>query len=460
MFIVEGHQAEASFREPAEVDAVVQRLALVGYNAVLRSMLHAACSVAGVPMNAVALEALMRGRSAFSRDAAPTVSGDLLFKDPYAYILQPIGTRLHAWEVRPHPVPSALAAFCHAVESAARATMDGRRLRGMDFAWKSIKERPSRRFQVRGRFYQEAKLDTKPAEYTPEEARAAATIVSQRHRSFLLRLAQVGKARSIDAGTDGESTLCPQLLEMGLVRREYLVLCRQDSHTICAIQEKTEIESGSGSTFRCTICGRAFRDELIQEIYALTEFGKRLLAGSRWMTIWTTELLVSAGIARDQIAWNALAGEDELDIMTDAVGPRAFFELKDREFGLGDAYPFAYRVTRYGGAFGVVISMDKVADEAKRFFGEQRPGMGARVETLEGQQGIETGMASVVDRISRTGVNQLLLELEESLGFNAVPVVQAWMTRIANAGATSNQPPQPTGLVAEAGPAAERRPLA
>jgi hypothetical protein len=33
----------------------------------------------------------------------------------------------------------------------------------------------------------------------------------------------------------------------------------------------------------------------------------------------------------------------------DALGPRVFFELKDREFGLGDAYPFAIRVGRYGG---------------------------------------------------------------------------------------------------------------
>ena len=127
-----------------------------------------------------------------------------------------------------------------------------------------------------------------------------------------------------------------------------MVLCRQDSHTICAIQDRVEIDTGGASRFLCTICGRAFKDELVQEIHAPTDFGKRLLSGSRWMTIWVTELLIGSGIARDHIAWNAVAAEDELDIMTDALGPRAFFELKDRDFGLGDAYPFAYRVTSPG----------------------------------------------------------------------------------------------------------------
>lgn len=77
------------------------------------------------------------------------------------------------------------------------------------------------------------------------------------------------------------------------------------------------------------------------------------------------------GILKENIGWNAVAGEDEIDIVTDALGSRIFFELKDREFGLGDAYPFAYRLSRYGGSFGVIVTTDKIADEAKRFFQEQ-----------------------------------------------------------------------------------------
>ncbi len=160
---------------------------------------------------------------------------------------------------------------------------------------------------------------------------------------------------------------------------------------------------------------------------------------SHWMTIWVTDLLVRAGISKEAIAWNAAAGEDELDIMTDAIGHRVFFELKDREFGLGDAYPFAYRVTRYGGTFGVVVSTDRVADEAKKFFDEQRPNMGTRIEVMEGPpQSIEDGIPMLVDRLSRSGVYQLLYELADPLEINFTPFLQAWMDRIVAELATTN----------------------
>lgn len=438
MFIVEGQQAEAAIREQSEMSAIIGHLATAGYSAALRSMLQAACNVAGLSSQPRSFDVMLTARAFRAPEVPAAVSGDVLFKDCAAYILQPMGSRLHAWEIRPHSVGSGLTAFCAAVQNAAAATLDGRRLRGMDFSWKPVKERPARRMPVRGRFYQEAKLDTRAPDYTTDEAQAARLLVASAARSLLLRLAQVGKARSIDAATDADAAVSAPLLDLGLLRREYLVQCRQDSHTICAIQVRAEIETGGAAGFRCTICGRPFRDELVQEIFALTEAAKRLLTGSRWMTIWVTELLIASGIDPQQIAWNAVAGEDELDIMTDALGPRAFFELKDREFGLGDAYPFAYRVTRYGGSFGIVVSMERVAEEAKRFFSEQRPAMGVRVETLEGPAGIESGVPNVVDRISRTGVTQLLLEVEDSLGLNTVPLVQAWMERIALERATSN----------------------
>lgn len=186
----------------------------------------------------------------------------------------------------------------------------------------------------------------------------------------------------------------------------------------------------------CTVCGRSFRDEVIQEIYALTGEAKRLLDGSRWMTVWLTELLISAGVERDRIAWNATAGDDEIDIMIDAPGPRVFLELKDREFGLGDAYPFAFRVTRYGGTRGVIVSTDQVASEAKRFFTEQRSNMEAEIEFLEGADAIENGVESLVDRISRSGVNELLGELSGPFGVNLIPIMRSWMDQRARRQAT------------------------
>ena len=112
------------------------------------------------------------------------------------------------------------------------------------------------------------------------------------------------------------------------------------------------------------------------------------------MTIWITELLKSAGINSESIKWGATAGDDEIDIIVDIHGAKAFFELKDREFGVGDAYPFLYRVDRYGGSFGVVVSTARIADEVKKIFQERQPGIGSvPIETVEGVESIR-GVAS------------------------------------------------------------------
>ena len=144
----------------------------------------------------------------------------------------------------------------------------------------------------------------------------------------MLRLAQVGKVRASDAASDIEKLPLDELISLQLIRKEYLVLCRKDSHTICAIKDPSEIETEPGSSFSCTVCGRLFKEEYIQDIYALSDNGKKLLSGSRWMTIWITDLLVEAGLVRESIAWNPASSEDELDIMTDALLTVCLFRIE------------------------------------------------------------------------------------------------------------------------------------
>jgi hypothetical protein len=281
-FVAEGVQADAEFREQHEIDSVIATLEEQGYRSVLRSMLAAACDIVSVPKTAIRVDLLTERRGLYRRpELRAGLPGDLLFKDDLAFVLQPMGHRLHIWQIRHHGNPSGLECLCSTLESAVKSRLDGRRIRGMNFSWKPIKER-SRRYLPPGRFYQEAKLEIKLAEYTQEESVAAKLFVSPDVRSFMIRLAQVGKARAADAVSDAGKLSIDDLLTLQLIRKEYLVLCRKDSHTICAIQDPREIEGGSASLFSCPVCGRPFRDELIQDIYALTESGKKLLSGSRW----------------------------------------------------------------------------------------------------------------------------------------------------------------------------------
>jgi hypothetical protein len=283
-------------------------------------MLQTACDVAAVSKYALKVKSMGRDRLSFRHFAESTV-GEIFFlgsPSERVYLLQPDGARLHAWEIRNHSIPSALAEFLALAESAAKSTLDGRRLRGMSFEWRQTTERDPgfsayRGIAVRPRPAGTPVLTTRPAEYTTEELAAARLLIAPEVRNFLLELARLGKARSIDSGLKPEATAI--LLSGNIIRREFLMLCKQDFHTICKISDRSEAEGKTGSNFTCTVCGRLFKDELLQEIFGLTELGKGLLTSSRWMAIWVTHLLTEAGIPKDLILWNATAGEDELDVM-------------------------------------------------------------------------------------------------------------------------------------------------
>ena len=167
---------------------------------------------------------------------------------------------------------------------------------------------------------------------------------------------------------------------------------------------------------------------MVQEIIALTETGRAMLAGSHWMTIWITELLQKAGVSLDDISWNAVAGEDELDIVVNIGGTRAFFELKDREFGLGDAYPFAARVSRYGGDIGVVISTNRIADEAKSFLTEQRPGVATiPFYMIEDVPSAGKEISSLVNRLSQAAIRRRVAEIAAPLGMSMISILELWL---------------------------------
>jgi len=185
-------------------------------------------------------------------------------------------------------------------------------------------------------------------------------------------------------------------------------------------------------TARCSICGRPFSEELVQDIFALSEDGAKLVAKSHWMTVWVTNLLVNSGIPSEAVSWNATAGEDEIDIITDIYGTRVFFELKDRDFGLGDAYPFLYRLERYGGSMGVVISTDHVGEEVKKFFQERQAGVRqAPVEVIEDGESIPGVLPMLVDRISAVPANRIIQEFADPFGVDPLPLFREWLARAA-----------------------------
>lgn len=457
MFVVERLYADAGIRGQSEIDSIIDGLGAAGHHPALRSMVAAAGKVATLGARKLGVETLVNQEPRFRAARGLTPIGDLLFTlsgkiADRCYVVQPFGDRLFVFEIRHHCVPRGLPTFCVALERAVRGRLDGRRVRGMNFNWLPFSEPAARQSGSPSRF-PVTELKTQKPLYSDEELRAAKLLEQTVPRGLLLQLAKIGKVRATDAQLP--PTLVGQLVERNLISKEYLVLCRKDSHTLCQVATIDDLNESAAGKLVCATCGRKFSEELAHEIFAEADLGKQLITSSRWMMIWLTELLVQAGLSKDEIAWSATAGDDEIDIMTDELGLRILFELKDREFGLGDAYPFAYRVERYGGQLGIVVTTDNVALEAEKFFQEQRSKSAASIETLAGDK-IEAGVRSLVDKYSRMGVQRTVTNLAGPLGINIAPLIDNWMTMFAAAfrsGAYSPpEPVQPSPVVVPIAP--------
>ena len=152
------------------------------------------------------------------------------------------------------------------------------------------------------------------------------------------------------------------------------------------------------------------------------------------MYIWITELLKKNGVRKEAIRWELAASGEDLDIMVEDFDSRVFFELKDREFGLGDAYPFVYRVTRYGGRLGIVATVEKVSTDAKKFLEEEshRREYPLQIQYLEGPENIKKGVEDVVETMALVQVRRLIQPFSRRLGFDLWPIVEHWINTRVN----------------------------
>lgn len=434
--------ANAGVREQTEMESLVSHLRDKGHLPVIRSMFTGVLNLAKLPepderlitkiITQAPLHPLMR-------DPEFEVLGELFFTNNLVYILTPIGTdTLQASVIGHEEQKEGLQKFCVYVEEGIKSRFDGRRVRGMKFDWKIPKfcfsRYVRRRYPPYEDFFEEEpdheeELKGTTPNYTPEDIKAAELLVNTDIRRFMVRLAQVGKMTSKDAVKLAKSDILERLLSLGLITEEYLLTCKQDQHTICVVPSKEHLTKKPMASLRCSVCGRSFPEENLQVIYTLTERGKKLLDGSLWMSIWVTELLKKSGVKEECIKWGLEASGEELDIMVEDFDSRLFFELKDREFGLGDAYPFVYRITRYGGDSGIIATMDKVSTDAKKFFEEEthRRGYPIKIQYLEGSKQIQEDIPKIVEQMALSQARKIIRPFSIRIGFDLWPIVEYWL---------------------------------
>jgi hypothetical protein len=384
------------------------------------------------------------------------VGGDIFFrdKDVYFVLTKPNGDVYHGDDSNSQPMLEVgiisadrtnleirLRSFAQAIEQ----TLVSAQLsesESLTFAWKA-KTIESPHLTKIINMAEDQGLRYSVAEYSAEQLEAAKNLCDKNLRNLLLNFAKATFTREPDLFRKGKQQnhfKDIQLLKSNaLLNSEYLLKCHKTNSVLTRVKNPDQLKSSEVGNLPCPSCGVPFRDEQLSEVFLLSELGKTLSAKSHWMTIWITDKLIKLGVPSKSILWNLSDSGEEIDLLVSFLGYLWIFELKDREFGAGDAYPLNYRQVRYKANRAVIVTAEKVSRDAKRVFEELsretkrgKKNGSQNVIYIEGLDVAEKVLQQEFSNAALQYAMQKLSILDEISDYNISGIVRAWAERSTN----------------------------
>jgi hypothetical protein len=213
-------------------------------------------------------------------------------------------------------------------------------------------------------------------------------------------------------GTSGE--LRDILLQSDIIASETVLICKSSGDLVNRVESSEALKRVAGLGIKCS-CGNPLEDEEIEESLSVTPRGHALLDKSQWMTIVLVDELRKIGVPDTDIFVEQQFGGDEIDCIAIISGDTVLFELKDKEFSLGNAYSFNAKVAILRPDLSVVVTTEQVGNDAKDHF------LRARRAATAGRRGAAMRREETEEPALVEGIEKLAEHLEK-IGTSLVSV--------------------------------------
>ncbi|SFT55145.1 hypothetical protein SAMN04487915_101893 [Arthrobacter sp. ov118] len=170
---------------------------------------------------------------------------------------------------------------------------------------------------------------------------------------------------------DRRKDLMNQLLSEGVVTKEVVVVCSGTQSQIVRVIDRTSLDKLAQEGLRCA-CGKPINEEIPEDLLILTDLAVILLDKSRWLSVLVREELITLGVPREDILLECVIGADEIDCIALVGGELTIFELKDKEFSVGNAYSFGAKMGLLSAEQSVIVTTEFVSPDVKAHFSRSR----------------------------------------------------------------------------------------
>lgn len=224
--------------------------------------------------------------------------------------------------------------------------------------------------------------------------------------------------------------------DAGIVSSETVIICRRTQQQVVRVTDPGAVADMANRGVKCG-CGRPFADERQEEALTITEIGRTLLDKSRWMSVLLLQELLTLGVSLERVLLEYTAGGDEVDCITDVSGEVLLFELKDKEFSLGQAYPFGAKMGLIRPRQPIIVTTEHVGGDAKDHFARAQQAGGPRsrlyrdpddvdpVEYIEGLENLSRDLKRIISKVHRRDALRHLADLMPLAALEAGQVVDA-----------------------------------
>jgi hypothetical protein len=381
-------------------------------------------------------------------DRAPYIRGDIFLLDDYALSLvfgdsESLFTGIRAGIVYEPGVSEPLRkldAFCQSVSDclieAISETIGSCEDEGQLRRWRAEQSQAQSGFE---RFINRQDTDilytVVRKESSRERIRAAALLENSYARSFLRSARQAyteGYAgRLLAEGSAAQSPFSLEKLEeVGLLRREVLVSCRQTGHTLLSLPSAGALAVITVSDAACTECGARIADEKVEEVVAPTHLSTALLDDAAWLVNRLHSILRGMGISESEIAIQPPEGTGQAYMMANVCHQPFLFAMRD-----GDLTPaFARRIVdmqmETDAPHLMIIATGMIHNEARTYLSNYagrivRGGREFELIIVDGAERAAEELKRALERVSKRAIDEQLCELNASLGFSAARLVSA-----------------------------------
>lgn len=330
----------------------------------------------------------------------------------------------------PENIENQLKEFTDIIEESIKKKVDGRKTRYVEFYWSKLNTNSGKIKNITNNDDEGSSTLFEKPKCDDDEIQSSILLNDNFIRKLLIEISQAGFAREMDIITKKNKKISASKLNdlktNKLLITDILIECKKTGSQLTKVKERSLITKAGMEKLSCPYCNAQFKDEKITEIYSVSQKGKKLITKSHWQTIFVVDKLTQNGIDKDDIICNVSDSGEEVDLLVEFMGELWIFELKDREFGSGDAYPLNYRQVKYKANKAFIVTTEEISPDAKKVINDllsesQRDKKS--VVFIEGHQTIDDILSKEVSNAILNYSKRRISHLGAQLGIDIEPIL-------------------------------------